>query len=385
LTFHAYDSTLNGARAEGGIAVSTETVVHLHHELFGDAERHLVSHGELAASAFTFAGGVAGLRIANGRGAIVMLPWQGQQVWDAAFDGRTLTMKSMFDRPRPTREYLATYGAFLLHCGATAMGVPSAARGDTHPLHGELPNAPYDAAFVAAGTDDRGRYLAVGGEYRHTLAFTCNYAARPLVKLYEGSAMLSIAISIENLKRTPMDLMYMAHVNFRPLDGGRLVYSAPCTPATIRVRGAPTHIPVPPGHAEFLRELARDPSRHNVFTSGQAYDPEAVLYVDYLADREGWAHSMMVHPDGCASCIRHKPSQLRHGVRWISRTPDQDCLGIVLPATAEPEGYAAEKAKGNVQSLAGGDSVRYEIEAGLLTPAESKAEEAVITSILGGC
>jgi hypothetical protein len=141
---------------------------------------------------------------------------------------------------------------------------------------------------------------------------------------------------------------------------------------------------VPPGHAEFLRELARDPSRHNVFAAGQAYDPEAVLYVDYLADREGWAHSMMAHPDGYASCIRHKPSQLRHGVRWISRTPDQDCLGIVLPATAEPEGYAAEKAKGNVQSLAGGDSVRYEIEAGLLTPAEAKTEEAAITSILGG-
>jgi len=363
--------------------VSTETIVHLHRGLFGDAEHRLVSRGELAASAFTFPGGVAGLRLANGRGAIVVLPWQGQQVWDAAFDGRTLTMKSMFDHPRPTREYLATYGAFLVHCGATAMGVPSAARGDAHPLHGELPNAPYESAFVAAGEDESGRYLAVGGEYRHTLAFTCNYAARPLVKLYEGSAMLSIAITIENLKRTPMDLMYMAHVNFRPLDGGRLVYSAPCTPQSIRVRGAPTHIPVPPGHAEFLQELARDPSRHNMFAPGQAYDPEAVLYVAYLADRQGWARSMMVHPDGYASCIRHRPAQLRHGVRWISRTPDQDCLGIVLPATAEPEGYAAEKAKGNVQSLAGGASVRYELAAGLLTPGEAKAEEKAIGAILG--
>jgi len=364
--------------------MSTETLVHLHPGLFGDAERRLVSHGGLAASTFTFTGGVAGLRLANGRGAIVMLPWQGQQIWDAAFDGRTLTMKSMFDRPRPTREYLATYGAFLIHCGATTMGVPAAARGDTHPLHGELPNAPYESAFVAAGEAARGRWLAVGGEYRHTIAFTCSYSARPLVKLYEGSTMLSIAIEIENLKLTPMDLMYLAHVNFRPLDGGRLVYSAPCTATSIRVRGAPTHIPVPPGHAEFLGELARDPSRHNVFTAGQAYEPEAVLYVDYLADREGWARSMMVHPDGYASCIRHKPSQLRHGVRWISRTPDQDCLGIVLPATAEPEGYAAEKAKGNVLSLAGGASVRYEIEAGLLAPAEAKAEEAAIQAILAG-
>ena len=42
-------------------------------------------------------------------------------------------------------------------------------------------------------------------------------------------------------------------------------------------------------------------------------------------------------------------------MRWISRTPDQDCLGIVLPATAEPEGYSAEKAKGNVKVLGPGD------------------------------
>ncbi len=226
--------------------MSTETVVHLHPGFFSEVERRIVTLGELSATAFRYPGGVAGLRVANSRGAIVVLPWQGQQVWDAAFDGRTLTMKSMFDRPRSTRDYLATYGGFLVHCGATAMGVPAPAKGDTHPLHGELPNAPYDSAFVTTGEDARGRYLAVGGEYRHTIAFACNYVARPLVKLYEASAMLSIAIGIENLKRTPMDLMYLAHVNFRPLDDGRLVYSAPCTPKTVRVRGAPPHLKVPP-------------------------------------------------------------------------------------------------------------------------------------------
>jgi hypothetical protein len=363
--------------------VSVETLVHLHRRFFSEVERRIVSHGELGADAFMYPGGVAGLRLSNSRGAIVVLPWQGQQVWDAAFDGRTLTMRSMFDRPRPTREYLATYGAFLVHCGATAMGVPVPAKGDTHPLHGELPNAPYDSAFVAAGIDTHGRYLAVGGEYRHTIAFACNYVARPTVKLYEGSAMLSIVIGIENLKRTPMDLMYLAHINFRPLDGGRLVYSAPCTPRTMRVRTAiPSHIRPPAGYTEFLQELARDPSRHNILSPGLAYDPEVVLYLNYLADRDGWARSMMVHPDGYASCIRHKPAQLGHGIRWISRTPDQDCLGIVLPGTAEPEGYAAEKAKGNVGAIAAGATVLYEIEAGLLTPAEAKAEEKAIAAIL---
>ena len=84
------------------------------------------------------------------------------------------------------------------------------------------------------------------------------------------------------------------------------------------------------------------------------FDPEVVFSIDYLGRRcDGWAHSMQVHPDGTADFIRHRPDQLDTGVRWICRTPDQDALGIVLPATAEPEGYTAEKAKGNIKSIAG--------------------------------
>ncbi len=99
------------------------TTVHLHPGIFTPCELPVLSQAGLTASAFTYPGGVAGLRLRNERGAIVVLPFQGQQIWDAAFDGRTLTMRSMFDQPHPTREYMATYGAFLLHCGVTAMGV----------------------------------------------------------------------------------------------------------------------------------------------------------------------------------------------------------------------------------------------------------------------
>ena len=52
---------------------------------------------------------------------------------------------------------------------------------------------------------------------------------------------------------------------------------------------------------------------------------------------------MQVHPDGTADYIGHRPDQLDHGVRWICRTPDQDALGICLPATAEPEGYSRRR------------------------------------------
>jgi hypothetical protein len=91
---------------------------------------------------------------------------------------------------------------------------------------------------------------------------------------------------------------------------------------------------------------------------------------------------MQVHPDGSADFIRHRPSQLDKGVRWIYRSPDQDALGIFLPATAEPEGYTAEKAKGNVKVLGAGDTFRCEIEAGVLDSADARALAAHIEEIL---
>ncbi|HVP19621.1 MAG TPA: DUF4432 family protein [Spirochaetia bacterium] len=363
--------------------MAQETVIMLHRSFFSDRERKIAELGELSASLFLYDSGVAALRMENARGQVTILPFQGQQIWDARFDDRVLAMKSMFTQPHPTREYLATYGGFLIHCGATAMGVPT--KEDSHPLHGELPNAPYDSAFLAIGSDERGPYFALGGEYRHTVAFNFDYLARPRVKLHAGESLLPVSLEIVNCKKTPMDLMYLAHVNFRPLDNGRLVYTAPCTPQTVRVRTAlPSHIKPPAGHREFLSQLAANPGLHNVLAPGLAFDPEVVLYLGYRTDTQGWAHSMMVHPDGWASYIRHRPDQLDHGVRWISRTADQDCLGIVLPATAEPEGYTAEKAKGNVRSLAGGATARFDLEVGLLAPARAKEMETAIEHILAG-
>jgi hypothetical protein len=357
------------------------TVVHLHPSYFGDAERLLAFSGELAAATCTYPSGVPALRLRNAVGSIVVLPFQGQQIWDAQFYGRTLTMRSMFDQPYPTAEYLRTYGGFLLHCGVTAMGVPAA--GDTHPLHGELPNARYQAAHLLLGEDEGGSYLAVGGEYRHTVAFATNYVARPLVKLYAGSGRLALSLTVQNLKQTPMELMYLAHANFRPVDQGRLLYSARCTPQTVRVRSSiPSHVRPAPGYREFLQELEAQPEKHNLLAPELTFDPEVVFFIDYLADAAGWAHAMQLHPDGAADFISHRPGQLDHGVRWISRTPDQDALGLVLPATAEPEGYGAEKAKGNLKSLAGGATWRCDMELGALTPTEAQALAVEIERIL---
>lgn len=360
---------------------TNDTVIHLSPHVFGSKEQKLIEHGALTASTFQYASGVAGLRLANERGNLVLLPFQGQQIWSAEFGGHNLQMKSMFDEPQPTRNYLETYGGFLIHCGATAMGVPTA--NDTHPLHGELPNAPYQKAWVVVGEDAQGAYIGLGGEYRHTVAFSFNYVARPLVKLYTGASRFTITLAVENLKRTPMEFMYLAHANFRPVDNGQLVYSAPATPEHVRVRKSiPSHVHPGPGYREFLQELAQHPEKHHVLTPGLAFDPELVFIIDYLANDAGWAHTMQLYPDGTADFIRHKPAQLDKGVRWICRTPDQDALGMVLPATAGPEGYSTEKANGNIKVIPARGVYLCEMEAGVLSAAEAKAMEVQIESIL---
>jgi len=358
------------------------TRINLNTVCFQEKETVIVESGVFRASVFLFPSGVRAVRLVNDRGELVLLPYQGQQIWSAKFMGRELTMLSMFDQPHPTREFLATFGGFMQHCGATAMGVPGPE--DTHPLHGELPNAPYQQAHLLLGEDERGAFIGLGGTYRHTVAFNYNYTAQPCVRLYAGSSLFTSSMTVTNLKNTPMPLMYLAHVNFRAVDYGRLVYSAPITPQDMTVRAdLPDFMQVAPGYREFVEELKQHPEKHLILKPGLVFDPEVVFLIRYRADSAGWAHALQVHPDGSADVLRHRPDQLKVGVRWICRTPDQQSIGFE-PGTAGPQGFTTEKQKGNLQTLQGGETFHCDLQIGVLDAANAQQEEALIASILSG-
>jgi hypothetical protein len=360
----------------------TAATINLNGVIFSPQETVFITMGDMTASTLRYASGVAGLRIKNRVGEIIILPFLGQQVWDATFHGRRLTMRSMFEEPVDTCDYLRNYGAFLLHCGATAMGNPSA--GDTHPLHGELPNARYQRAELLLGEDDEGSYMEVRGSYRHTVAFSHNYVAKPCLRIHETSSKLDLHMQISNLKNSPMDLMYLAHVNFRPVDGATLVDTAPDDPSHIRIR---THVPeffMPTAtHRVLIDSLLKDPSLHRVMERGRAIDPELVMGMDFRSDDNGMAHSLQVLPDGSADFISHRPAELKHGVRWITRTADQDALGLFLPGTAEADGYTKEKQKGNVVVIAPRAVFSCRLQFGALTATEATRLQATCNSITG--
>jgi Domain of unknown function (DUF4432) len=347
---------------------------------FPSAETILARHGGLAASIFRFPSGVKALRLRNGAGEIVLLPYHGQQIWDAEFLGRRLTMHSMFDTPVDTSDYLANYGAFLLHCGALAMGNPGPQ--DTHPLHGELPNAKYQQAELIIGEDGQGPFMGLTGTYHHKMAFTANYLAMPVIKLHAGSTQIHMELAVHNLFHRPMDLMYLAHINFRPADGGVLLDTVPDGADHIRVRTKlPEFFTPTASHVEMIAELKTDPARHRNIVAGRPIDPELVMGLDYSTGPDGLAHSLQVHPDGTSDVVTHRPAELPRAVRWMTRTQDQDAMGLVLPATAEADGKTAEKAKGNVRTLAFDEVWRCNLSFGALDKARTEAMRGKIAAI----
>lgn len=351
--------------------------------MFETLERAILQNGEFMVSAFRYPSGVAALRMSNSAGEIIALPFQGQQIWDMRMFGRRQTMQSMFDQPYPNVPFLRTYGGFLLHCGFTAMGGPGAT--DTHDLHGELPNMQYDSASLVGDEDEHGVYIALTGSVEFAHAFGAWYRATPEIRMYPHSGVLRVRFAAQNLARTPMEYMYLCHVNFRPVDHGRLHYTAPCDTEHVRVRdNVPAHLNVTQEYRDFLADLAAHPEKHNVLHPDLPFDPEAVLFVDMQSDGAGFAHALQLHPTLDGDLISYRPGELDHAVRWICRTPNQAGLGLVLPATAEPDGYTAEKAKGNVKVLAAGDTYSCDFYTGAVSlPAATRVREH-IEAVLGG-
>jgi len=351
--------------------ISNNIKISLREDYFNSSKQELFNYSKIQVFCSQFTSGVSYLEIRNANGKIIMLPFQGQQVWDAEFNGRRLTMRSPVKEPNLNRDFLMNLGAFFFHCGMSAMGSPGPE--DNHPIHGELVTAPYRSAYIEAGEDERGRFVTVGGQYEHAAAFGHHYLAQPRIRLYEDDSILHGSMRVKNLQHTPMEYMYLAHINFLPVDHGKFVYTARYDPEHVKVRSKFPGFMTPTKELKsFVEELANDPEKHHEIKPEYTFDPEVVFMIDYEADEDGWAHALHIHPDGTADYVTHKPSQLDKGIRWICRTSDQEALGMEA-GTAGTEGYTAEKKKGNVKVLAPGAEFFCEFKMGMLD--EEKTEE----------
>ncbi|MGO4855104.1 DUF4432 family protein [Phaeovulum sp. W22_SRMD_FR3] len=356
--------------------------VNLSESMFGTEPFVLFEHPRMSAVAFRYPSGIAGLRLITPRVSLVALPFRGQQIWEPVVDGLDIGMQGMTRQPVPSERLLDGFGAFFFHCGLTGTSAPGPE--DDHALHGELPMAPMQQAWLEIDLAGDAPQITLRSATLFQRAYKAHYRAEPYVTLTAGAPVFEVGMRVTNLGGAPMPFMYLAHPNFRPVDGGRLVYSAPYTPEAVRVRAeVPSHLTVKPEFSSLLKEMQEDPSAHHLLEAGRSYDPEVVFQIDYRADSAGWAHSMQVHPDGSADWFAHRPEQCPKALRWISRSPDLQALAMAEPTTSGQRGYRAEAAAGTVPLLDPGATWVASFRMGRLDAAETAAQQMAVDQICG--
>ncbi len=351
---------------------------------FHDVTKTLCTHGALKAETFRYQSGVSAIRISNDRGYFIVLPYQGHQIWHASFDNMDLHMKTGIEEPVLTDQFLESYGCFMMHSGLCAVGAPSPS--DSHKAHGDLPTAAFSDARITADEDEGGKYLALSGTYHHYKTFSANYLFTSTYKLYENGTLIHLNVTVQNLQNKAMEYAYLCHINFRPIEGAKLICSAPTD-----AKGLYVHKNVPPtmedGAAKALRSymdaMQKTPEVHlTVCREKQVYDPEIVSNIYYRADENGYAHTMQQRADGYAFYVSHPIEPLSNSLRWIARTADEDAMGMVLPSTTEHLGYTNAKRKGQIRTLDAGASLTMDLKFGLLVPVEAEKVREKIEKIM---
>ncbi|HEI8865644.1 TPA: aldose 1-epimerase family protein [Serratia odorifera] len=333
--------------------------IHLFPELFGSAPREIYRCASFCVTAFRYPSGIAGLTLANGRGHLTVLPYYGQMIWDAQFDGHDLKMEQMFSQPRPGDNIVDTYGCFAFHSGLLSNGCPSP--DDSHPLHGEMPCAVMDAAWLEL----EGDRLAVSGSVEYVKGFGHRYRAQPAVRLTAGSAQFDIEMQVTNLAGVPMPLQYMCHMNYTYVAGATFRQNLPGSVLQLR-ESIPAHVKPTPSWLAFTQRLAERGHGICELSEPQHYDPEIVFFADRLSQYVDQAEFFMLAPQGHRFVTRFSTAQFNYATRWILHNADQKVAAFVLPATCRPEGYLAAERAGSLLMLAAGESRAFCVTTGVV-------------------
>jgi hypothetical protein len=344
---------------------NNETQVLINKDFFGGTEQNFIENDGLKIFLFKYKTGVCALKLVNEKGYAVILPFNGQQIWDVVFNNRRLKMESSFVSPGNTNNFLYSYGCFFMHCGALRVGSPDS---NDFSLHGELPLAEYDNVKILIGKDNKGSYIGITGVFEYNRAFGSHYCAKPLIKLYKDATFLEISIEIMNLSNYPMELMYLAHINFLPVENGEIVQSLQWNKENMILRNSPNpDLKATKNRMDFIKKIEADPVQTKFIKFEDDYSSEVIFHINRpKTDNDGWAHFMQVHPDGSADYASYKPEELNHLCRWTVINKDFKAISIINPATCQTEGYIKEKEKGNIIMLKEKSSRKFNLITGYL-------------------
>lgn len=302
------------------------TNIPLARHYFRPSEAVLVRTDEFSVSTFCYETGIEALRVTNSAGEIVVLPFFGLQVRDAHFFGRRLTMRSPIAQPQRGLSLRQDFSSFLMHRGIT-------------PHAEELPKASCETAVVVIDEDEYGFFVGVTGTIESASAFGPHFLATPELRMYRRSGALRLLFSIRNLSRTFLEYAYLCQVCFRPVEESTLLYA---------VTGDSNSVPMP-----AVQKSTTPP--HSVEVSAAA------------CDQEGFTYAMQLLPTGDGNFLAYRPRELECANRWILRSLDLDCLGLLMPGTTLLEGEYGLDLGVSRQTLDPGQTFQCELFAGALS------------------
>ena len=335
------------------------TTLPLHPSLFGETPRTLLDNADVKVDLFRYPSGIEAVRMENRRGYVIVLPYYGQMVWDAAFDGQRMTMGNGFKQPLPGKDIIDTYGCFAFHSGLLANGCPG--EGDVHALHGEMACVRMDSAWIVL--EEEG--VSVRGEVEYIKGFGHHYRALPGVTLLADRPRLRIEMAVTNLSGTAMPLQYMCHMNSAYVENGTFSQSIPDSAFTLRA-SIPGHVHPTPVWLDYTRQLAAEPQAFGGLTRPEMYDPEIVFFADNLAQYGETVTFNLHSPDGHGFSTTFQTAQFNYATRWILHNSDQQVAAYVLPATCRPEGFNAAKQAGTLIMLEPREQRHFSVETGLI-------------------
>ncbi|MCS4483925.1 aldose 1-epimerase family protein [Gleimia sp. 6138-11-ORH1] len=326
---------------------------------FSAEPKVIAETAEFTVSIFKYGTGIESLILENSRGYVELLPYMGQILWAAEFDGVDLRMTNMFSQPQPAKQIVDNYGCFSFHSGLLSGGCPSSE--DTHPLHGEFPCADMQEAWVEISEGAVTAYSL----YEYVQGFGHHYEAVPSVKLNAGSALFEIDMRVSNLSNyQPMPLQYMCHMNYAFVPGGRMSSNLPDDAFKLR-RTIPAHVKPTPEWTKLNEDILSGAFNANSLEGAEAFDPEIVYFADDLPQYGENAEFELTSPEGVTFYTAFKTADFPVATRWILHNEDQKVAAFVLPGTSRPEGYKAAEACGMLIWLPAGESKHFSVTTGI--------------------
>lgn len=329
-------------------------------DVFKPTERILIESDEFKVTGFKYNSGVEAIKIENSKGHLVILPFMGQMIWDAFFIGEDLCMENMFSEPKMSNEIVGTYGCFAFHSGLIRNGCPSSQ--DDHPLHGEMPCAKMDNAWLEISED----VITIKGQYEYVMGFGDHYLATPSIRLEAHSSLFDICMQVQNLASVVMPLQYMCHMNAAYFANAQMTQNVPDEVIKLR-ETVPGHVKPTSKWFDFNESLKIKNRPIKTLSTPKMYDPEIVYFADDLSLYTDKAEFEMKIDNGKKLVTYFDTNQFNYATRWILFNGDQKVGAYVLPATCRPEGHLAAQNSGSLIYLEPKEIREFKVTTGIVT------------------